>query len=77
MAVYLCCTGPEVAFGGRYPLSLPYGVRTFLVSGLSAHHTRLPGLLTATYYGICSLMSNFIAWLDTVCYNAGKDYSEA
>ena len=35
-AVYLCCTFPEVAFGGRYPLSLPYGARTFLISGLSA-----------------------------------------
>ena len=30
LAVYLCCTFPEVAFGGRYPLSLPYGARTFL-----------------------------------------------
>ena len=29
-AVFLCCTFPEVAFGGRYPLSLPYGARTFL-----------------------------------------------
>ncbi len=29
-AVSLCCTCPEVAFGGRYPLSLPYGARTFL-----------------------------------------------
>ena len=45
-AVYLCCTCPEVAFGGRYPLSLPCGARTFLVRGLSAHLTRLPGLLT-------------------------------
>ena len=35
-AVYLCCTFPEVAFGGRYPLSLPCGARTFLISGLSA-----------------------------------------
>ena len=35
-AVYLCCTFPEVAFGGRYPLSLPYGARTFLMDGLSA-----------------------------------------
>jgi len=35
-AVYLCCTFPEVAFGGRYPLSLPCGARTFLVYGLSA-----------------------------------------
>ena len=34
-AVYLCCTFPEVAFGGRYPLSLPCGARTFLMTGLS------------------------------------------
>ena len=36
LAVYLCCTFPEVAFGGRYPLSLPCGARTFLMDGLSA-----------------------------------------
>ena len=35
-AVSLCCTFPEVAFGGRYPLSLPCGARTFLMDGLSA-----------------------------------------
>ena len=35
-AVYLCCTFPEVAFGGRYPLFLPCGARTFLTDGLSA-----------------------------------------
>ena len=35
-AVYLCCTFPEVAFGGRYPLFLPCGARTFLMDGLSA-----------------------------------------
>ena len=35
MAVYFCCTFPEVAFGGRYPLSLPCGARTFLMAGLS------------------------------------------
>ena len=34
-AVYLCCTFPEVAFGGRYPLSLPCGARTFLIADLS------------------------------------------
>ena len=34
-AVYLCCTFPEVAFGGRYPLFLPCGARTFLMAGLS------------------------------------------
>ena len=35
-AVSLCCTCPEVALGGRYPLSLPYGARTFLTRSLSA-----------------------------------------
>ena len=30
-AVYFCCTFPEVTFGGRYPLSLPYEARTFLM----------------------------------------------
>ena len=34
--VYLCCTCPEVTLGGRYPLSLPCGARTFLLRGLSA-----------------------------------------
>ena len=34
-AVYLCCTFPEVAFGGRYPLFLPCGARTFLMAALS------------------------------------------
>ena len=34
--VYLCCTCPEVTLGGRYPLSLPCGARTFLIRGLSA-----------------------------------------
>ena len=29
-AVLFCCTFPEVAFGGRYPLSLFVGARTFL-----------------------------------------------
>ena len=35
-AVSLCCTCPEVTLGGRYPLSLPCGARTFLIRGLSA-----------------------------------------
>jgi len=34
--VSLCCTCPEVTLGGRYPLSLPCGARTFLIRGLSA-----------------------------------------
>ena len=39
-AVYLCCTFPEVAFGGRYPLSLPCGARTFLIRHLSVYSAR-------------------------------------
>lgn len=33
--VYFCCTCPRVTPGGRYPLSLPYGARTFLMYSLS------------------------------------------
>ena len=40
-AVSLCCTFPEVALGGRYPLCLPCGARTFLTIGLSALIARL------------------------------------
>ena len=36
-AVSLCCTCPEITLGGRYPLSLPCGARTFLIRGLSAY----------------------------------------
>ncbi|EJW95777.1 hypothetical protein EVA_16115 [gut metagenome] len=34
-AVYLCCTCPRVTPGGRYPLFLPYGARTFLIRRFS------------------------------------------
>ena len=34
--VYFCCTFPQIALGGRYPLSLPCGARTFLTTSLSA-----------------------------------------
>ena len=44
-AVSLCCTCPEVAFGGRYPLFLPYGARTFLTDGLSACPRGCPACL--------------------------------
>ena len=47
-AVYLCCTFPEVAFGGRYPLSLPCGARTFLMDRLSPLSPRPSDLLN--YY---------------------------
>ena len=44
-AVSLCCTCPEVAFGGRYPLFLPCGARTFLTDGPFAPPARLSNLL--------------------------------
>ena len=34
-AVSFCCTCPRVTPGGRYPLSLPCGARTFLMAALS------------------------------------------
>ena len=40
-AVSFCCTFPEVAFGGRYPLSLPCGARTFLTYPPFAGYARL------------------------------------
>ena len=49
-AVYLCCTFPEVAFGGRYPLSLPYGARTFLTEGSFAPSARLSVFLAGLLY---------------------------
>ena len=49
-AVSLCCTFPRVASGGRYPLSLPCGARTFLMNGLSALSTWLSSLLAVFYY---------------------------
>ena len=52
-AVYLCCTFPEVAFGGRYPLSLPCGARTFLTWALFSADARLsvPVVFILLYFG--------------------------
>ncbi len=44
-AVYLCCTCPGVTPGGRYPLSLPCGARTFLMSEPFGFCTRLSDLV--------------------------------
>ena len=57
-AVYLCCTFPEVAFGGRYPLFLPCGARTFLMCGLWALHTRLSDPVAGLFYFIFKRLSN-------------------
>ena len=49
-AVYLCCTFPEVAFGGRYPLSLPCGARTFLMNRLSPCPRDCPAYSQPLFY---------------------------
>ena len=57
-AVSLCCTFPEVAFGGRYPLFLPCGARTFLMNGLSACSRDCPVYLRILLYLIQEGKSN-------------------
>ena len=42
---FFCCPFPGVAPGGCYPLSLPYGARTFLTHGPFAPKARLSSLL--------------------------------
>ena len=49
-AVSLWCTCPKVAFGGCYPLSSPYGARTFLIPGPFAPGTRLSSFLAPLFY---------------------------
>ena len=63
-AVYLCCTCPEITLGGRYPLSLPCGARTFLIRGLSACVRGCPAWSRkyCTAYGQKSQMSCKIFW---------------
>ena len=58
-AVYLCCTLPEVAFGGRYPLSLPYGARTFLMKRPFGQTTRLSVFLAGLLYRKEKKLSTF------------------
>ena len=51
-AVSLCCTCPGVTPGGRYPLSLPCGARTFLIWVLSVPIRGCP----AQSPGYCTLI---------------------
>ena len=51
-AVYLCCTCPRVTPGGRYPLSLPYGARTFLTHRLSPYARGRPTRLQGLFYHV-------------------------
>ena len=62
-AVYFCCTFPQIALGGRYPLSLPCGARTFLMRGLSALRPRLSDPVAHVLYFICRKKSNRLQFL--------------
>ena len=59
-AVIFCCTFPGVTPGGRYPLSLPYGARTFLIWGLSAPIRGCPTWLRGIFYMNSSRLSNIL-----------------
>ena len=61
--VYFCCTFPQIALGGRYPLSLPCGARTFLMRGLSALRPRLSDPVAEVLYFICRKKSNGLQFL--------------
>lgn len=57
-AVSLCCTCPEVSLGGRYPLSLPCGARTFLIWALSVPIRGCPTFAAEIFYSKVSELSN-------------------
>ena len=57
-AVYFCCTFPQIALGGRYPLSLPCGARTFLMMRPLGRTPRLSVPVALLFYLILGGMSN-------------------
>ena len=59
-AVYLCCTCPRVTPGGRYPLSLPYGARTFLTRSPLGLRPRLSDPVAKILYCKKSNLSNIL-----------------
>ena len=64
-AVYFCCTFPQIALGGRYPLSLPCGARTFLMMRPLGRTPRLSVPVALLFYLILGGMSNklqFFLW---------------
>ena len=59
-AVYLCCTCPRVTPGGRYPLSLPCGARTFLTRIPLGIRPRLSDPVAEILYCKKSNLSNIL-----------------
>ena len=57
-AVSLCCTCPGVTPGGRYPLSLPCGARTFLTRSPLGLRPRLSDPVAEILYCKKSRLSN-------------------
>ena len=71
-AVFLCCTGPRVAPGGCYPLSLPCGARTFLRPGLSAPARGCLSYSQGLFYKSAGRLSRTVAILRDLAYNKGN-----
>ena len=64
-ATSLCCTCPGVTPGGRYPLSLPFGARTFLTRVPLGTRPRLSNLVADLFYRKIEPMSNV---LQNLCF---------
>ena len=60
-AVSFCCTCPRVTPGGRYPLSLPCGARTFRHGGPFGLPPRLSDLVAGPLYRISEELSKFFS----------------
>ena len=74
-AVYLCCTFPEVAFGGRYPLSFALWSPDFPHAQPFGLCPRLSGQLALLFYAKMPHVSNKISYLPLCrCFTANARY---
>jgi len=71
-AVSLCCTFPEVAFGGRYPPSSPCEARTFLIHCLSAIVHATVRLTHEIYFNINSLCCQIPKFISQLIFSMKK-----
>ena len=66
-ATSLCCTCPGVTPGGRYPLSLPFGARTFLTRIPLGIRPRLSNLVACLFYSKKASLSNILKNESILC----------
>ena len=66
-ATSLCCTCPGVTPGGRYPLSLPFGARTFLTRIPLGIRPRLSNLVACLFYSKKPALSNILQNILLLC----------